>query len=344
MKSGLTFGSEFGFHTVGNPYTAAIDARKFLEDNALSIAQTIWLWNHNGGGGYLTVNALGEVGGYQSGVSFNGSIGAAQGFFIQALSDNESITFSEWMRVKGQNSDNSYMRMSSKKKQKEITTMKLVLKGEGQADETLIGFLEDATEGWDQQYDATKIETALAQEVFYNVPLSLYTLLHDEPMATQGLPPLHDVFPTTKLKIGLSLPGQGAYGLSLSHLTHGADYQIFLEDKESGKMHDFARGEYHFDANGRKLDNRFVIWVNKMAAVHDLYKFHGGDNEVKVWLNDIAVEKMIRIYDLNGKKISESKVFSTKQAHVFRVPAEGIYIVYVISDDGQHVVMKVLVK
>ena len=336
-------------NVLGNPYTAAINVEKFMAANSSNIAGTIGLWNHKGSGGFLLINSLGQVsGGDQTGITFNGHIGAVQGFLVLALTDGAQVTFTEDMRVTGENDDDTFLRFTKNEKVDKSIRIKLALEGDEKVDETLVGLVSDATDFWDKEYDANKILSLPGSIGKSGNKLLLYSLLDDDPMAIQGLPQLDNVFTSKGIDLGLIVPKEGEYSVSIKdqrNLKPGV--QIYLEDQEVKTMHDLLQSAYDFETVSGQSNDRFKLWIGEIVDENKLgseFRYYGADNEIKLWSNSLSDVNEVEVYDINGRLVSKKHDFDNDVNELnFYVPEKGIYILS-ISKDHQKVIQKVLVK
>ncbi|WNM19021.1 LamG-like jellyroll fold domain-containing protein [Flavobacterium capsici] len=191
----------------GNPYASAIDANKFIDDNASSIVGTLYFWEHYSTnsshntveyqGGYATYTKTGGTAPVApAGVSGLGSsskvakrfIPVGQGFFVTGSAAGGTITFNNSQRlfVKEDNANSFNLfrtnntnfanadvaNNNSEDNFTEEQFMKIRL-GYNSADnyhrQILLGFMNDnATSGYDNGYDALSIETLSNDMYFLN--------------------------------------------------------------------------------------------------------------------------------------------------------------------------------
>ncbi|MCF6128171.1 T9SS type A sorting domain-containing protein [Flavobacterium sp. AS60] len=192
----------------GNPYASAIDADKFIDDNATSLTGTLYFWEHYSTntahatiqyqGGYATYTKTGGTAPVApAGISGLGSsskvakrfIPVGQGFFVTGSASGGTITFNNSQRLfvketdatsftlfKTANAtvantvDQEYNNASDSVVEEQFAKLRL---GYNSADnyhrQVLLGFMnEHATAGYDNGYDALSIETLTNDMYFIN--------------------------------------------------------------------------------------------------------------------------------------------------------------------------------
>ncbi|MEO9476197.1 MAG: discoidin domain-containing protein [Cyclobacteriaceae bacterium] len=231
-----------GFNLVANPYPSSIEIDAFMDVNT-STSGTVWLWDdqgsdtgRRGNDDYITVNEVGVVS--PNGGSYDKHIRSGQGFFVQ-LDNSGDITFNNDMRREDSNDAGGFFRKTETKQ-----SLKITVSDENSYNETLIGFMPDATVGVDRGYDAAKWSTGALQ---------IFTLIDDNRYAIQGLPTLKEA---TVIPLEVLAHVAGDYKIQMSDLANLEDgYKVYLEDAETGKIVSLM--------NERSLDIRLQEGANK---------------------------------------------------------------------------------
>ncbi|WP_168710286.1 choice-of-anchor D domain-containing protein [Flavobacterium sangjuense] len=192
----------------GNPYTSAIDADKFIDDNASSITGTLYLWEHyNTNTSHMTIQYQGGYATYTktggtppvapAGISGAGSsskipkrfIPVGQGFFVTGSASGGTITFNNGQRLFiKEDAVNSYTMFRMDRagrdvvadpmhnnrpdpiEQEQFTKIRLgYTSKDNYHRQILLGFMnEHATSGYDAGYDGLSIETLTNDMYFIN--------------------------------------------------------------------------------------------------------------------------------------------------------------------------------
>lgn len=329
--------SNHGWNLVSNPYPAAIDLVKFLDDatNASVIDATAYLWDDNGSdtergddSDYLTVNRLGEVGGPNGGL-FNGYIGSMQGFFVKVTDEtaDASINFTENMRVGGVNQDETYFRIA----EEDYPSIKLsVSTPSGMYNELLVALKSDATLGKDRIYDASKLGADLG--------LQFYSLIEDNKYAIQALPIESGV--STELAFDLLEASDLTVSVIEQSLT--TEEHFYILDKITGIKYDLNQSSsFTFNAPAGFDQNRFILVYGSENTVlnlsdaisQPLYSYL--DNTLSVAFFSTTEIVSYGVYDMAGKAIfkSDAEVLTTKSLNI-PISQSGFNIVRIVTLEG----------
>ncbi len=307
---------------VGNPYPSAIDADKFIveSNNAVSINGTLWFWTHQTpnnndpdeaneqytANDYACYNLSGGTAAVSGGSAPTQYIGSAQGFVIQANSTIEKVTFTDGMRVKGLNTQffKSENTKNSSAKEKDRVWLNLDSSVGGASNQILVGFFDNATDGFDRAYDGENITAGW---------VSLYSRIEDVKYAIQGL----GSFTTDKqVPLGFDTYIDDAsvtYKISIDHL-EGAlkDNDVYLVDNELNITHDLKQAEYSFAVTGEgNYAERFTLqFTNSTLAVENLKlnnDFVVVNEDDNLLIKSNTVINQIKVYDITGRLLVDEK-------------------------------------
>ncbi|WP_329806731.1 GEVED domain-containing protein [Flavobacterium facile] len=320
------------WNLVGNPYPSAIDAIDFLTLNT-NIAGFVNIWTHgalpsNAVGDpfynnyaynytptdYLTFNAVGPSTGPGSG-SFNGRIAGGQGFFVSMLhassATTENLIFNNSLRNITHNNNQFYKSVANNRNANNLEKHRMwfdIVAPNGASVRSLLGYVEDATNGKDRLFDAFSNE---------KLSLNIFSLIENEQMLIQGRTlPFND---NDKVNIGVSVPQEGLYKIALSSvdgLFSNANQNIYLEDKLLNVIYDLKSAPYSFMANKGTIKDRFIIrYNNGVVLANDT--FDANVDVVVVSNQELSVvstkEKIadLVVYDVLGRKLFEGKDIKT---------------------------------
>ena len=302
------------YNFIGNPYPSAIDIELFFKENAPIedpnplIDRTVYFWTHstpvsNQTGDYVTSDyaTYNKTGGVGVGGDAPGSnIGSAQGFFIRAKNSG-SILFNNSMRIQDANYQFFKYGLSSKNSKVKDRVWLDLTTDQGGFNRLLIGFLDGATEGVDNGYDALKLDGGN--------PISFYSLIDNDKFIIQGL----STFSVDKI-IDLGFDTELAprtFTISIGR-KEGVleEVDIYLFDKELNITHDLKKSNYRFEQlNTGNFPDRFTLLFSQNALDIKVIEsqinftiFNTGDN-FEIRANEI-IDK-IRVYDLLGRLLIE---------------------------------------
>lgn len=315
-------------YLLGNPYPSAIYADRFIVDNKDNLYGTLYFWTHNSpprqepGGDhkyyyntddYAIYNLTGSTNvGDMEGVGATtpgyqdpplGYIAAGQSFFVQSKTAVNAV-FTNSMRVPGNNTQFF-------KSNKENTTGHRVwlnlTNTQGAFKQILIGYVEGATNSWDNNYDGMTMDG--------NKYLDFYSINEFMKLVIQGrgLPFLEtDVVP-----LGYRSTIEGTFTISIDH-TNGdlSTHTIYLEDKLTNILHNLKSSDYTFSTAIGTFDDRFVLrYAQPVLGTDD---FMNTEQTVLV----SAKEKIIEVHS-NKENISEISIFDVSGKLLYHVSKIG---------------------
>ncbi|MFY0626718.1 MAG: carbohydrate binding domain-containing protein [Reichenbachiella sp.] len=335
---------EHGWSLLSNPYPASIDLESFLSANT-NIDGFIAIWDDGGSNierrtnaDYLTVNALGSTNGASgsndytgpNSSRFKGEILSGQGFFarITSPSGNESVSFTESMRVIGNNEDESFFRKNGNSDEIKLK-IGISDKKNNNYNEILVGFTSDATKQVDRLYDALKLKG--------NNNLNLYSLIGGQKYAIQGLPLLNEV----STEIGFeSLEGDSLEITVREILGLKENMSLQLFDRVANQSYNLMDTRHIHILSQKGSDaNRFVLtyvdnFLQDQGAVQNEIYCQIENNLLSVNFS-IIPETTIEylIYDMSGRITQHKKgVLLADNNLIIPMNNEGISILKIVAD------------
>lgn len=301
---------ENDWNLIGNPYPSAIDIEKFFDANSNTIDPAVYLWTHAtplsaetgdySPNDYATYNYTGGTG-VGNGPIPQKNIGSGQGFVVRAIKLGE-VDFFNAMRLKNEN-DQFFKNAKSKKVDQENSKDRIWLNlttNQGGFNQLLIGFMEGATDGFDNGYDAVKLEGSNK--------ISFYSVLEKEKLAIQGLGP----FAKDK-EVSLGFETR----VSDRTLTIGIDSMegelldadIILYDNKLDITHNLGKSDYTFDQFTEVIDdNRFTLKFQTAQVVEEADipgegQFQFQDHGDRFRISATKKIKTMHLYDIQGRLI-----------------------------------------
>ncbi|WP_432672164.1 T9SS sorting signal type C domain-containing protein [Flavobacterium sp. SM2513] len=337
------------FNLLGNPYPSALDATAFLDENDTVLDGSVYLWTHNSafgassgygyGSDYATFSA-GSGGVATKGADGNandntavptGKIASGQSFFVKGIADGAgTAVFNNTMRTIGNN--NQFFRQSQTEPI-EKNRIWLNLKGETQGfNQTLVGYITDATNGLDSRYDA---------QTFGGNQLTFYSVLDTKKLVIQGraLPfTTEDTVP-----LGYKSTIEGNLTISIDHFDGlFSNQDIYLKDNVLNVEHDLKAAPYTFASAIGTFDTRFVLqYVTQGNLSNPTFEqalkgvtIYKKDNDIHIKSQYETIDQ-VYVYDITGRLIFERKNANTNAFDITEMnTGEQVLIVKIILENG----------
>lgn len=371
----------FKSYLLGNPYPSALDADKFLTDNADVIDGTLYFWTHStkigigvvnpgtgvyaySGDDYASYNLTGGVGtdgvaypqgGVQApsspGFKPTGKIGAGQGFFATSnttIKGANEIVFNNSMRVGvgGITGDNSQFFKTNSTKSKTTSAIEknrvwLNLTNTQGAFKQL---LVGYITGATNDYD-----NGYDGETFDgNEFLDFYSVNQEKNFVIQGRALPFDV--NDEVSLGYRSVAAGDFSIGIDEVDGVIlSQKVFIEDKLLNVAHDLKASPYDFTTQAGTFNDRFVLhYKDKTLGADD---FDKTENQVLISKdkNDLKIKseleniKRITVFDLFGRKVFDKEVINSNELSISNSTLnKQIVIVKVILANGNVISKKVI--
>jgi hypothetical protein len=322
-----------GQHILANPYTAAIDIKKFLTTNASAdFDGSVYLystgsyadWGNTGGEGgtygtspgqYQAVNNTAGTGGLPS------QIPSMQGFLVQVVTgsqSNSTITFnyndvvknSELQRVKGAVAASA----------EDMVSTRVEVAGTNYSDKMWIFTDSTFTKKYDKGWDGTKMYgSALAPQLYA--------------VGSDGIYQINAVNDMNNTVLGFERGVDDTYTFTFTHENADTRYSgIYLVDSIEHKTIDITASgtQYQFtvDSNG-VYPNRFKIITrsyeqNDPEASSNIKVFNSNG---MVFVQNLSSEQgQFSLYDMTGRQLNRTLFGPNSVTQVCTVAQQGIYV------------------
>ncbi|KIQ25172.1 calcium-binding protein [Flavobacterium sp. MEB061] len=342
-----------GFNLIGNPYPSAISADAFLTNNTSNILGTLYFWTHNTpitnnkytSDDYAAYNLLGGIG-TRGAVSLginesipDGTIASGQAFFV--ISKNSEIAeFNNSMRISGRNSA-FFKQAKTKENIVEKHRIWLNLKNnEGVFKQILLGYINGATNLYDESYDAESFNG--------NQFVDFYSVVENRKLVIQGRGlPFED---TDSILLGYSSTIEGEFSIGIDH-DDGlfSDLNVFIEDKDLKIKHDLKESPYLFSTKKGNFNERFELnFISKDLKTNNPER---EINKILVFVNsnNIIVDankndiKDIEIFDISGKQIYRKTKIENSRFTIENLSSKNqILLLKILLKNGYHTTRKIL--
>ncbi|SDR65878.1 Por secretion system C-terminal sorting domain-containing protein [Formosa sp. Hel1_31_208] len=361
------------WNLVGNPFPSSISADDFISANAAiivddvnpAIAGTVYLWTHASApsnavtdpfygdyvynynpNDYVAYNITGSTP-----AGFNGFIGAGQAFFVlmdNAAASPSNLLFDNTMRS-GVYDNNQFYRTDSSGDDEtpaDIEKNRIwldLINTNNQAVSTLVGYISGATNDKDRLYDGDQ---------FSGSGMLFYSLINENKMVIQGR-----ALPFAELDtvpLGFAVSQNGNYSIAINQvdgLFNTTNQDIFIEDTQTGAIHDLRLSPYTFSSEAGEFNNRFVLRYtddtlsqNEVSSLDELEIIAPEGKYLKV-TSQLSLIADIIIYDLQGKVVLNTNEVNLSEYTIStKHMANGAYIVKASLIDGKEKVQKVILN
>ncbi|WP_055094538.1 T9SS sorting signal type C domain-containing protein [Flavobacterium aquidurense] len=317
------------FNLIGNPYPSALNADLFLFDNRSNLKGSLYFWTHNtpyinneySSDDYAVYNLLGGVGTRESlstGVNEtqpNGAIASGQAFFI-ASKNSGSLEFNNSMRIRERNAAFFKPGKDSNIPVSKIEKHRIWLNFEnnqGIFKQILIGYIQGATNLYDEDYDATSFNG--------NKYVDFYSRADNENLVIQGRAlPFVDA---DAVPLGYRTTIAGEFTISIDKVDGDMKNQaIYVEDKTTGIIHNLKNGKYNFVSEIGNFADRFILRYTAITLANEDFKNLENDLLISVKNKVIKVAsskeniKEVTVFDITGKILYNKKKVESKELYI----------------------------
>lgn len=347
---------------LGNPYPSAIYADRFIVDNAANYYGTLYFWTHNSSpvynpadgrsyynnndfafynlSGNTTIGSMTGTGATTPGNTEvpSGYIAAGQGFIVTSKTGQRAV-FTNTMRVASRNSQ--FFKSGQAELERHRVWLNLT-NGQAAFKQLLIGYIEGATDLWDDNYDAETLDA--------NPSVDFYSINGTSKLTIQGRALPFEQSDTVPL--GYKSSAAGDFTIAIERTDGSLSAQaIYLQDKTTNTMHDLKAGGYTFTTAAGVFNERFVLrYTNKNLETDS---FASLDKKVFVSVKDKNIRlqaildtdnlKETMIYDIGGKLLYQKSEINSKELLITNLPAAyQVLLVKVILDNGYTITKKIV--
>lgn len=331
-----------GTYSLGNPYTAPINITRFLSDNKNTI-ESLELWKNHVPYDYAINDYITSdfwikcsLVGCNSGLNED-KIDVGKGFIVNLLSNNPSnnITF--------QHSQKAYELTGvsqNNKIQENKSRYILSLNHNGvQMNSTLIGYMDGATNDFDQSYDVVSD---------INLPNTLHVNNNKKYLSIDARSYPLDINDSVQLSINADK--EGVYVLKLNEVDgdFSNGQEIYLIDNATNEVINLSEKlEYNFETKAGIIDNRFTILYKNTLRINDISNndtfkvYKVGDEQYVTSSKNISGFK---VYTLNGILVDEVVGINSNNIKLKKSYRNSLMIYNFYLLDGSMITKKILYK
>jgi hypothetical protein len=295
-----------GWNLLGNPYSAAIDWD--LTDHS-AIDGSVYVWT---GSQYITWN--GTVGSLSDGI-----IPAQNGFLAKTTIDGASFSIPLSSRI---HSGTGFYKSAV------TNLLELTVEGDNSTDKTYIHFNDQASAGFDTQYDAYKL---FGKD---NAP-QLYSLIKGDILSINELP----MDGNEVVELGFKCNTAGLYKVSALGIGNfPSNVPVYLKDNKLNIVQDLRKNPvYSFSYEVGESENRFDLSFTQTIGI--------GETEnkiIRIFSSDCNVvidnagdfSGIASVYDMTGRLVCSQPLASQARTTIPVHAATGIYVVKVLTASG----------
>ncbi|WP_196887890.1 T9SS type A sorting domain-containing protein [Aureivirga sp. CE67] len=340
---------------LGNPYPSALDAHKFINDNASAINGTLYLWDHVSAtghtleqytGGFATLNLITGVKAthLSTGEELDGAktpkqyLPVGQGFFVKGSATGGTITFDNSQRIyKTESSDDTTLLRNSNNESSELGMLKLSLghfteNADLAMRQIAIGFKNGLTTSHENGFDS---------EIIDMQPTDFYWNF-DGNEKNYVIAGVSEFNLDQELPLVVRVEKDGVAQFILDEKSN-IDAKVFIKDMETQMSYELTEEPFEYILDEGVYENRFriIFKPTENLGVDDELEekstiFYAYDSK-EVVIKSNKELKEVQIYNLLGQRVVSSPI--KEKATEYRIPVPntlntGVYIVNVLSENG----------
>ena len=309
-----------GWNLVGNPFSCSLNWNGDASWNLDNVGAAMYIKDPVSGN-YVVWNYI------TGGTNANGGyIAATQAFWVRVADTTGVASAMTIPSSQRSHSDASFYKSSGPALSQQLL---ITIENDGKTDKTIIGFIEDATAGFDEQYDAIYLYgDGGAHSVYSKVMETKYALNH--------LPSVKD-YPIVPLNFEANVSGN--YTLSVDWIdSFSNDIPVYLEDIKTGFFQNLRESaDYDFIAQAGGNPSRFNIHFTEPLDIENYnalagVQIYASDKNIYVRFHE-EMKGTITVFSLMGKQIAVRE--ANEKLVVIPVNTNNNYLlVRVLSESG----------
>ncbi|WP_055435259.1 T9SS type A sorting domain-containing protein [Lacinutrix algicola] len=340
---------------LGNPYTSALNADQFINDNLSIIEGTLYFWEHfatnsshlyaNYEGGYATYNLMLGLPAVAGLASNNGTaskpkptanIGVGQAFFV-TMENAGTLVFNNQQRSFAKESSNEavfYKTSNSNTTSSVDDRIKFWFSFTSPSQyKRVIGLGYDsnnATYNFDNGYDA---------QAYDDQPNELYWIQEDYKLSIKALA---EVNIQDELPLGVKVTDVGLFTFSISEMVNVPDgLSVYIKDNMLNTYHNLIESDFvtHLDAGVN--EERFSVVFqdgNTLSAEEEALNgisiiYDGASKHIKIRNIENAQLKELFVFNTLGQQVLTQKKEVLIETNMSPF-SDGLYIVKIITEEG----------
>ena len=299
-----------GWNFIGNPYPSPIDFDQIIPLKPSTMLYSMYRWDPN------TQSYISYINGVSSHQQFNQYIPSMQGFWVRVnnntpISGTNLILENSCRVTEPDTAVSPFLKVNAAS----VPTMRYQLSSSNSTALSVLYFDDDATNNFDEAYDAYYLEADQANSVEFASVCGVEHLsingLDSDSMFQAIIPLSHVVKSLDQYTIEIT---------EFSNFPTGV--KVVLQDKLLGLSHFLHQSPYHFQANPLQDNDRFQInFLPAHVSLSDIQAdapfqlFKNGDY-LQIDLNHaFRTETQLRIYNLLGQTVYQQELLAGITTH-----------------------------
>ena len=291
-----------GWNLLGNPFTSGLDFD--LCTKGPGVGGSVYVWD---GAQYISWNGI-------AGALTGGIVPSTNGFFVWTSAPASSFNMPLTARVHG----GTFFKTSAS------NLLELRVDGNSYKDQTFVHFNSEATQGFDEAYDAYKLYGTEGAPQLYSMIDGEVLSINERPMVGNDI-----------VQLGFHSTVSGSFSFTASGIeSFNGITPIFLEDTKLGTSQDLRTNPvYSFTYSEGENANRFKlvfgsVGINDPATSNiGVYAEH---KNVHVTTPD-NFRGTVQVYDILGKLVAERQVSGAGENIISLNVAGATYLVKVTN-------------
>ena len=314
-----------GFNLIGNPFTAFVDSKSFLEltnnDNLLD-SRTIWIWNAE------TKNYEAKLAGDP--IPFK--IAPGQGFFVKTTSSG-NVDFN--LNMLSHQTNDTFLKTSNT----QSPEISLKVFSDRLERFTKVRYIDSATTSFDNGFDA---ETFTGSVNDLDVFSYLIDNSNGKKYQVQSIP--NSNYQNMVIPVGISSKTQRDITFSIAAENLPTGYNVYLEDRVDNTVTQLntQNASYNVNINTGETLGRFYLHLSTSSVLSttsnvfsDVRVFQPNHNTLRV-LGIQAMQAKIELYNILGHWVLRKK-FIGAMDNTIELPklSSGLYILKLTTKEGE---------
>jgi hypothetical protein len=210
---------------------------------------------------------------------------------------------------------------------------------EGAFKQTLVGYVEGATNGLDWGFDGKMLETS---------PVLIYTKAEEQNLIIQGKGlPFSD---TDSIPLGFSTTLAGNFDLNLYQFDGLFTNQVvFVEDTYTNTIHDLKEGIFSFQSVAGVFDDRFIIrFANETLSIpsvdsnSETILCYVKNQIINVKTTNQTLKKVV-VSDVSGRIVFQNNTLNAASLAIETIAQQNqLLLVQVTNEDGLKSTFKII--